>query len=120
MFDKVLKFYNDMDYYNLVTWYQSQEEFFAEYPNEPKDDFYSNYWKLYGIDDPCEYIYEHGSLPPKYHSFLYTKKLFANWVRFDRSVKTKKQNDINGMFVNNENNIVRLNPNYFTNGKFVI
>lgn len=120
MFDKILKFYKDMDYYNLVTWYQSQEQFFAEYPNEPRDDFYSNYWKLYGIDDPIEYIREHGSLPVKFHSFLYTKKLFSNWVRFERSVKTKRQNDINGIFVKNFNNIVKLNPNYFTNGKFVI
>ena len=120
MFDKIVKFYHDMDYYNLVKWYQSQEQFFADYPNDPIDDFYSNYWKLYGIDDPWAYIRVHGFLPHKRHSSLYTRKLFSNWIRFDRSVKTKRQNDINCMFVRNSDNIVRINPNYFKNGKFVI
>ena len=81
---QIIKFYEDMKYIQLRNWYQAQEEYGAFC-----DDFDLFYDSSLNKNDS-----EFRKNP------VYNYVLNQNYIRFGRSVKTKRQNDVNGYFIN--------------------
>lgn len=81
---QIIKFYEDMKYVQLRNWYQAQEEYGAFC-----DDFDLFYDSSLDKDDS-----------ELRKNSVYNYVLNQNYIRFGRSVKTKRQNDVNGYFTN--------------------
>lgn len=88
-------FYKQVEQDSFLHWYLALEEFSDHYPNEPFDLYYNN---------PCS-LYSDGLYNPETRNKNPVRRLvlYRKHVDFELSTKHKLQNDINGIFIRNNN-----------------
>ena len=96
-FEQLYKFYKDLDYSRLTDWYKAIEEYQELYPGHSLYLFYECPTMAYGEEE-----YNRSTL--EFHrqcnlNPVYQESLYDLYIKYDKSIKHKEQNDKNRIFM---------------------